>query len=227
MGRTTRSAKTDAMRFPPVPRVLPLIAVAGLAYNRPAARPRPGQRPARPLPRRIKPRSPRRARAPGQSPSDDIATTTVPDPPRSSPVPSAITVRRPASTPTARSTLSTNRQLDLALAHGSFRLDLADLDKRFVAVLNALVVDPKTCSATVTVRDTVPVVPGSGTGSYQGIKGAFDLTLTLDQVYRRSACRENGSSTLAENRDPRRTGQRLVRLSGHQREQLPTAATAA
>jgi hypothetical protein len=82
-------------------------------------------------------------------------------------------------------------QLDLVLAHGSFRLDIADLDKEFVAVLAKVPVDTKTCSATASVTGPVPVVGGTGTGSYQGIHGSFTLTITLDEVYQPSGCSES------------------------------------
>jgi len=36
--------------------------------------------------------------------------------------------------------------------------------------------------------EVVPVVAGSGTGSYKGISGAFTLTVTLDEVYGLAGC---------------------------------------
>jgi len=35
----------------------------------------------------------------------------------------------------------------------------------------------------VSVSDAVPIVPGSGTGVYQGIAGTFAMTLTLNEVH--------------------------------------------
>jgi hypothetical protein len=84
-------------------------------------------------------------------------------------------------------------QLNLSLSHGSFRLNIADLDRKFVGVLDNLAVNTTTCSSTVSVSGAVPVVPGSGTGSYKGISGTFNLTITLDEVYRRTACSETGA----------------------------------
>lgn len=81
-------------------------------------------------------------------------------------------------------------QLDLSLAHGSFRLDVADLDKRFAAAMAGARVDTSTCSGTATVSGPVPIVAGSGTGSYQGIHGTFTLTITLDEVYQPAGCAE-------------------------------------
>lgn len=82
-------------------------------------------------------------------------------------------------------------QLDLALSHGSFRLDIAGLDKKFVAEVTKVAVNTRTCSATTSVTGPVPVVSGSGTGSYQGIHGSFTLTLTLDEVYQPAGCGED------------------------------------
>jgi hypothetical protein len=81
-----------------------------------------------------------------------------------------------------------NGQLNLMLTHGSFRLGIAELDKKFVAVLAKLPVNPTTCSITASVSERVPVVAGSGTGLYKGISGAFTLTVTLDEVDKPAGC---------------------------------------
>lgn len=78
-------------------------------------------------------------------------------------------------------------QLELTLAHGTFRLDIAPLGKAFVASVAHLPVDAKTCSGTVSATRPVGVVAGSGTGSYKGIHGTFTLTATLDEVIRPAA----------------------------------------
>ncbi len=78
--------------------------------------------------------------------------------------------------------LEHNSELDLALAQGSFRLSIADLDKKFVSAMSTFPSDKVTCSGAVTVAGTSPVVAGSGTGSYKGISGTFNLTLELDEV---------------------------------------------
>jgi hypothetical protein len=82
-------------------------------------------------------------------------------------------------------------QLELTLAHGTFRLDIAGLDKRLVTGLAHVPVNPATCSATASVTGPVPVVAGSGSGSYQGIHGTFMLTVTLDEVYQPGGCSES------------------------------------
>ncbi|GAA5190159.1 hypothetical protein GCM10023322_44660 [Rugosimonospora acidiphila] len=79
------------------------------------------------------------------------------------------------------------------LAHGTFRLDIAGLDKEFVATLADLRINTTTCSGTTSVSGAVPVVAGSGTGAYRGIRGSFHLTITLDEVYRPGACSEQSA----------------------------------
>ena len=76
-------------------------------------------------------------------------------------------------------------ELELNLTRGTFRLDIAGLDAKFVQGTSHEPVFPATCSTYVSVRDAVPVVPGSGTGAYQGIAGTFAMTLTLTEVHNR------------------------------------------
>ena len=74
-------------------------------------------------------------------------------------------------------------ELSLQLSHGTFRLDIASLDKAFVAaMLHDFPTDATTCSGSVDVTQQVPVVPGSGTGAYKTVGGAFTLTIALDEV---------------------------------------------
>ena len=76
-----------------------------------------------------------------------------------------------------------NSLLELQLQHGTFRLDIAAIDKDFVyAMGHEFPSDPATCSGTVAVTHHVPVVKGSGTGAYQGASGDFTLTIALDEV---------------------------------------------
>ncbi|MFF5292749.1 hypothetical protein [Paractinoplanes globisporus] len=84
-------------------------------------------------------------------------------------------------------------ELDLVLAHGSFRLDIGDLERTFAGGLNNLAINTATCSATASVRGAVPVAAGSGTGSYRRISGTFDLTITLDEVYTPNSCTETSA----------------------------------
>jgi len=74
-------------------------------------------------------------------------------------------------------------ELELKLARGTFRLNVADIDKKFIEGTSHEPVFPRTCSTYVSVSDAVPIVPGSGTGTYQGIAGTFAMTLTLNEVH--------------------------------------------
>jgi hypothetical protein len=79
-------------------------------------------------------------------------------------------------------------QLNLMLAQGSFRLDIADLDKKIVGAFGHFPMDPGTCSGSVTVTGAVPIVAGSGTGAYQGISGTFTLTVTIAEDFPAARC---------------------------------------
>jgi hypothetical protein len=79
-------------------------------------------------------------------------------------------------------------QLKLTLRDGSFRIGIADLDKKFVSAMRTFPPNTSTCSGTVTVAATARIVAGSGTGSYRRISGAFDLTLTLAEVDAKANC---------------------------------------
>ena len=41
---------------------------------------------------------------------------------------------------------------------------------------------PKTCTDLVSVTGTTPIVAGSGTGAYRGVRGSFAVTLKLNEV---------------------------------------------
>lgn len=79
-------------------------------------------------------------------------------------------------------------QLGLALRYGSFRVNIADLHKRFVSAMRHFPSNTSTCSGTVTVAGAAPIVTGSGTGSYRGISGGFHLTMTLAEVDATANC---------------------------------------
>ena len=72
-------------------------------------------------------------------------------------------------------------ELELRLTHGSFRLSIAALDKKFVKALHEPIY-PKTCTDLLAVTGTTPIVAGSGTGAYRAIRGSFRATLTLNEV---------------------------------------------
>ncbi|MFC1402538.1 MULTISPECIES: hypothetical protein [Streptacidiphilus] len=73
-------------------------------------------------------------------------------------------------------------QMQLGLRHGSFRLDIAQLDKKIIKAYDPWPHNAATCSGSISFTVPTPVVPGSGTGSYRGISGTFDLTVTIDEV---------------------------------------------
>ena len=75
-----------------------------------------------------------------------------------------------------------NSELDLRLTHGSFRLSIAALDKKFVKAAAHEPVYPRTSTDLITVTGTTPIVAGSGTGAYLGVRGSFPVTLTLNEV---------------------------------------------
>jgi hypothetical protein len=74
-------------------------------------------------------------------------------------------------------------ELELKLTRGTFRLNIADIDTKFVDGTSHEPVFPRTCSTYVSVSDAVPIVSGSGTGAYRGIAGTFAMTLTLNEVH--------------------------------------------
>ncbi len=86
-----------------------------------------------------------------------------------------------------------NSEMVLRLIHGSFRLSIAALDKAFVKVTSHEPIYPKTCSDLMSVTRPTPIVAGSGTGAYRGIRGSFSVTLTGNEVEARP-CRPNGPS---------------------------------
>ena len=90
-----------------------------------------------------------------------------------------------------------NSELNLQLSHGSFRLDIAALDKAFTqAFARAFPTDAATCSGSFSVTQQVPVVAGSGTGACKGVGGSFTVTATLDEVDAVSATQPcNGTGT--------------------------------
>lgn len=69
-------------------------------------------------------------------------------------------------------------QMELKLRHGTFRLYIDGIASKLRAQTAHEPVYPATCSDYFDVSATVPVVAGSGTGAYRGIRGSFSLTLT-------------------------------------------------
>jgi hypothetical protein len=84
-------------------------------------------------------------------------------------------------------------ELDLSLAHGSFRVRIDDLDKKIVSAFSHFPSNTITCSGSVIVTGAAPIVAGSGTGSYRRISGSFNLTATIDEVVAKSRCDASGA----------------------------------
>jgi hypothetical protein len=90
-----------------------------------------------------------------------------------------------------------NSELELRLTHGSFRLSIAALDKAFVKATSHEPIYPKTCTDLIRVTATTPIVTGSGTGAYHGIRGSFPVTITLNEVEARP-CRPSPGAFRAQ-----------------------------
>lgn len=99
--------------------------------------------------------------------------------------------------PDGRVDLAHNSELELRLTHGSFRLSIAALDKAFVTAGSHAPIFPKTCTDLIRVIGTTPIVSGSGTGAYRGIRGSFPVTLTLNEVEARP-CQPNPGAFRAQ-----------------------------
>jgi hypothetical protein len=72
-------------------------------------------------------------------------------------------------------------ELSLGLRDGSFRLNIASLDKEIISV-NSHWRSNRTCSFHLSVSAATPIVAGSGTGSYRGISGNLSTTVTIDEA---------------------------------------------
>ncbi len=75
-------------------------------------------------------------------------------------------------------------EMELELRHGTFRLYIEPIASKFRAKTSREPVFARTCSDYFDVTAPVPIVVGSGTGSYRGITGNFSLSLmgNEDQV---------------------------------------------
>lgn len=69
-------------------------------------------------------------------------------------------------------------EMDLELRHGTFRLYIGAIAGKFRAQTADEPTYLATCSDCVNVTANVPVVAGSGTGSYREVRGNFSLSLT-------------------------------------------------
>lgn len=75
-------------------------------------------------------------------------------------------------------------ELNLVLSQGTFRLNIADLDKKFATAAGNTPFQhgPKSCSGYLKVNGSAPIIAGSGTGAYHGVAGTFQLTMTAAEV---------------------------------------------
>jgi hypothetical protein len=73
-------------------------------------------------------------------------------------------------------------EMVLRLIRGSFRIRIAALIKAFGKVTSHEPIGPKTCSDLMSATAATPIVAGSGTGAYRGIRGSFSVTLTGNEV---------------------------------------------
>jgi len=90
-------------------------------------------------------------------------------------------------------------QLNLALTQGSFRIVIGPLHKKLENALSQAPYNLKTCSGHVAVTGAAPVVTGSGTGAYKGIRGNFTLTVTGNEVDAKPGCLPfSGTALLAQ-----------------------------
>ena len=90
-------------------------------------------------------------------------------------------------------------EFNLAMTQGTFRIVIGPLHLKLGNALNDAPYNLRTCSGHAVVSGTAPVVPGSGTGAYAGIRGSFKLTITASEVDARPGCQPfSGTPLLAQ-----------------------------
>jgi len=91
-------------------------------------------------------------------------------------------------------------EANLALTQGTFRIVIGPLHLKLENALSDAPYNLRTCSGHVAaVTGTAPVVPGSGTGAYAGIRGSFKLTITVNEVDATPGCQPfSGTPLLAQ-----------------------------
>lgn len=79
-----------------------------------------------------------------------------------------------------------SNEMELNLSRGTFRLNIAQLEKEFLAhALQHHPTYPATCSVSDSITVPTPIVAGSGTGAYRGVTGTFTITVTAEEdLYR-------------------------------------------
>jgi len=79
-------------------------------------------------------------------------------------------------------------EMELELQHGTFRLYIDGIASKLRAQTSHEPVYAATCSDYFHVTATVPVVAGSGTGAYRGIRGSLSLALTGNEDQKTPPC---------------------------------------
>jgi hypothetical protein len=79
-------------------------------------------------------------------------------------------------------------ELELDMHHGTFRLNIATLDRDVVKAYKHWPSNKSTCSGSISFSTDVPVVAGSGTGAYRGITGNYTVNVTIDEVDVKPVC---------------------------------------
>jgi hypothetical protein len=69
-------------------------------------------------------------------------------------------------------------EVHFSLLRGGFAVNIAPLDPLFQRAFSTFRPNPSTCSGTISVTGTVPLVSGSGTSAYKAISGSFKVTVT-------------------------------------------------
>jgi hypothetical protein len=79
-------------------------------------------------------------------------------------------------------------EMELDLRHGRFRLYIDGIASKLQAQTAHEPVYAATCSDYFHVTATVPIVAGSGSGAYRGIRGSFSLALTGNEDQKTPPC---------------------------------------
>jgi hypothetical protein len=86
-------------------------------------------------------------------------------------------------------------QLEVLVTRGSFRLGITDVENKLGrAISGHFPTNTHTCSGVVTVTGATPVVTGSGTGAYKGLRGTFNMTITINEVESWPTCPKTDTS---------------------------------
>ncbi len=107
-----------------------------------------------------------------------------------------------------------NTEVNLALVHGSFRINIQALVKKIDKAFGNFQPDTSTCSGYVSATAPAPVVTGSGTGAYSGISGALNLTLTIADIGAKYASGKHKGQCNESNNSPTIGQAQLVTGSG-------------